>query len=166
MASIAACPRCSVPVTFGGGRTIEKDSASLLIIPFLIKISGLKKPLSSQSLYIRSSVSFGLYGFKNFIGIDFSKIAIEMCQEKVPSFTFIESDLNTIDYSNYKLIPYTTIDYIKNPFYVPGDTTITPLTTPSPPYTITSDSNAIKANNADIIPCTITSNSVKDAIKV
>ena len=73
---------------------------------------------------------------------------------------------SNIDYSNYKLIPYTTIDYIKNPFYVPGDTTITPLITPSPPYTITSDSNAIKANNADIIPCTITSNSVKDAIKV
>lgn len=72
---------------------------------------------------------------------------------------------SNIDYSNYKLIPYTTIDYIKNPFYKQDDTIVSPLTTPSPPWTITSDSNTIKANNADIIPCTITS-SVKDAIKL
>lgn len=64
---------------------------------------------------------------------------------------------SNIDYSNYKLIPYTTIDYIKNPFYkqddttyIPRNITITPLTTPSPPCTITSSvKDAIKLQGMD-----------------
>ena len=64
--SIKAWPVCRLPVTFGGGKTIEKTSASLSVIPFSIQTSGLKKPLSSQSLRIFSSVSCGSYGFNNF----------------------------------------------------------------------------------------------------
>ena len=38
-------------------------------------------------------------GFKTFIGIDFSKIAIEMAKNKVPSYNIIEADLRQIDFS-------------------------------------------------------------------
>jgi trans-aconitate methyltransferase len=40
-------------------------------------------------------------GFKNYVGIDFSKVAISMARTRVPSFIFINDDLNNINYSDY-----------------------------------------------------------------
>src|SRR3989338_6566839 len=60
---------CSMPVTFGGGRTIEKVSAVFFVIPFCIQISGLNTPESSHALYTFSSVSSGLYGVRNLSSI-------------------------------------------------------------------------------------------------
>jgi len=56
-------------------------------------------------------------GFTNYIGIDFSRVAIEIAKARVPSFTFINDDLNNIDYSNYadfKFVSTETFEHLKN----------------------------------------------------
>ena len=47
MATMRVCPRCRVPVTFGGGMTMTNFSA-------LLSSLGLKKPQCSHQAYLRS----------------------------------------------------------------------------------------------------------------
>lgn len=54
--------------------------------------------------------------FKEYVGIDFSSVAIKMAQEKSP-YIFIESDLNNIDYTKYKdyiIISTETFEHIED----------------------------------------------------
>src|SRR5699024_799702 len=51
-----AWPRCSFPVTFGGGMTMENGS-------LLLVTSDLNKPALTQFSYLPSSTSAGLYFF-------------------------------------------------------------------------------------------------------
>lgn len=56
-------------------------------------------------------------GFKTCVGIDFSKVGIEMAKLKVPSYIFIEADLRNIDYSIYKdfkFISIETFEHLEN----------------------------------------------------
>ncbi len=58
MVSWKACPMCRVPVTFGGGITMQKGAPDF---------EGEKYPESSHDAYILVSISFGLYVFSNSI---------------------------------------------------------------------------------------------------
>jgi 2-polyprenyl-3-methyl-5-hydroxy-6-metoxy-1,4-benzoquinol methylase len=40
-------------------------------------------------------------GFENYVGIDFSNVAIYMARVKVPTYTFIEANLSDVDFNNY-----------------------------------------------------------------
>jgi len=56
-------------------------------------------------------------GIRNYIGIDFSKVAIRMARARVPLFTFILADLNKIDYSKYtgfKFVSTETFEHLEN----------------------------------------------------
>ena len=56
-------------------------------------------------------------GFKNYVGIDFSNVAIQMAKSKVPSFTFICADLNYIDFSVYddfKFVSTECFEHLKS----------------------------------------------------
>jgi trans-aconitate methyltransferase len=56
-------------------------------------------------------------GFKDYIGIDFSNVAISMAKAKVPSFTFIEADLNSVDftkYADYNFISTEVFEHLDN----------------------------------------------------
>src|SRR3989344_7337802 len=62
-----AWPAWSEPVALVGGMIMVKDFWASA--PG--RLSGLKKPLCSQSSYILASVSLGLYGLRNFRSIHF-----------------------------------------------------------------------------------------------
>lgn len=56
-------------------------------------------------------------GFRNYTGIDFSEVAINLSKSKIPSFNFIESDLNNIkydDYKDHKIISIETFEHVVN----------------------------------------------------
>jgi 2-polyprenyl-3-methyl-5-hydroxy-6-metoxy-1,4-benzoquinol methylase len=56
-------------------------------------------------------------GFKTYVGIDFSKVAINMAKNKVPSYTFIEFNLNDInykEYSDFKFVSTETFEHLEN----------------------------------------------------
>lgn len=48
-------------------------------------------------------------GFRNYIGVDFSKVAIEMAQSKVP-FTFLNKDIRNINFEKYKEFKFISIE--------------------------------------------------------
>jgi len=55
--------------------------------------------------------------FKNYIGIDFSNVAIQKAKICAPTYTFIEADLRNIDYSVYKdfkIISVETFEHLEN----------------------------------------------------
>ena len=55
-------------------------------------------------------------GFKEYVGIDFSSVAIKMSKEKT-SFTYIESNLNYIDYikyNDYVIVSTETFEHIED----------------------------------------------------
>jgi len=57
------------------------------------------------------------FKFEHYIGIDFSKVGIQLAKHKVPRFTFIEADLRNLDYSNYsnyKFISIETLEHLEN----------------------------------------------------
>lgn len=56
-------------------------------------------------------------GFRNYVGIDFSPVAINMAKGRVPSFTFINCDLDNVDYSKYegfKFVSLECFEHLKN----------------------------------------------------
>jgi len=56
-------------------------------------------------------------GFKNYVGIDFSTVAIEMAQKRVPFFTFITDDLNNVNfrkYAGFKFVSTECFEHVEN----------------------------------------------------
>ncbi len=56
-------------------------------------------------------------GFKNYLGIDFSSVAIRMAIERVPEFKFVQADLQTFDFKGYEkhvLISTETFEHMEN----------------------------------------------------
>jgi SAM-dependent methyltransferase len=55
--------------------------------------------------------------FKEYTGIDFSRVAIAQAKEKAPSYAFIEANLYDIDfndYSDFKFISVETFEHLEN----------------------------------------------------
>jgi SAM-dependent methyltransferase len=55
--------------------------------------------------------------FKEYTGIDFSRVAIAQAKEKAPSYVFIEANLYDIDfndYSDFKFISVETFEHLEN----------------------------------------------------
>jgi len=56
-------------------------------------------------------------GVKTFVGIDFSSVGIKMARAKVSSYTFIEADLNSVNYdrySDFKFVSVEVFEHLKN----------------------------------------------------
>jgi len=56
-------------------------------------------------------------GFKNFIGIDFSTIAINIAKELVPSYSWVEGDLRQMNfdtYTDYDFVSIKSFEHLDN----------------------------------------------------
>jgi len=49
-------------------------------------------------------------GYETYIGIDFSKVAIEQAKIRAPKYIFIEADLQSVDYNQYNDFYFISIE--------------------------------------------------------